>query len=172
MDRHAGRSYLAANLAVVFAQMGESTLLIDADLRHPRQHEIFKLDNRQGLSMLLGDRCDSDGIQPVSALTNLSVLAAGPVPPNPQELLNRPVFGAILESVTERFDVVLIDTPAFATAMDVSIIARNTGAALLVARKNESRLGTVSGFAGALARAGVNVVGSVLNVHRPERSGR
>lgn len=163
VERSVGRSYLAANLAVVFAQMGESTLLIDADMRNPRQHELFKLDNRQGLSMLLSERCDNDCIQPISALGNLSVLPTGPLPPNPQELLNRPVFGAMLANVTERFDVVLIDTPAFSTSMDVHIIARHTGGAFAVARKNQTRLSAFADFGSTLAQSGINVVGSVMN---------
>jgi Mrp family chromosome partitioning ATPase len=116
--REEGRTYLAANLAVVFSQLGERTLLIDADMRHPRQHVLFGLPNRGGLSSLLAGRAGADVIELVAPLTNLSVLPAGPQPPNPQELLGRPVFQNFLAELDKEFDVVIIDTPACLRCVD------------------------------------------------------
>ncbi|MEO5573573.1 MAG: chain length determinant protein tyrosine kinase EpsG, partial [Gammaproteobacteria bacterium] len=84
-DQGEGRSYLAANLAVVFSQVGENTLLVDADLRTPRQHSIFNLDNHIGLSSVLSGRAGLDTIQHVPSFSNLSLLCAGATPPNPSE---------------------------------------------------------------------------------------
>ena len=84
--RGEGRSYLAANLAVVFSQLGERTLLIDADMRNPCQHELFKLENRRGFSSMLAGRDDVQAVQRVNNFVDLSVLTAGATPPNPQEL--------------------------------------------------------------------------------------
>ena len=81
--RHEGRSYLAANLAVVFSQLGERTLLVDADLRNPRQHELFKIDNNVGLSTVLSERSRDEAIVRITDLVGLFVLPAGPTPPNP-----------------------------------------------------------------------------------------
>jgi len=85
--RGEGRSWLAANLATVFAQMGERVLLIDADLRHPRQHELFNLNNSVGLSALLTGRAGREIVVRIHPKLRLFVLPAGLLPPNPQELL-------------------------------------------------------------------------------------
>lgn len=162
-----GRSFLAANLAVVFSQLGERTLLIDADMRSPRQHQLFKLDNRIGFSSLLGGLANGNSIVPIPAFSSLSVLPAGPIPPNPLELLNRPTFSQLLGTVAGNYDIVLIDTPAALDFADASMIASRVGAALMVARRNETRVTAFSQLARILTGAGVAVVGSVLNAPPP-----
>src|SRR5437899_2081539 len=91
-----GRSYVAANLAVAFSQVGERALLIAADLRTPRQHRLFNVPDRIGLSAVLSGRADRGAVVPVSEFGSLSLLPAGACPPNPQELLLRPSFAALL----------------------------------------------------------------------------
>lgn len=118
-----GRSFLAANLAVVFSQLGERTLLIDADLRKPRQHQLFKLQNESGLSSILANRAGLEAIVRVPSLLALSVLPAGPVPPNPQELLGRASFSELLTALGASFDVIIIDTPPGADSADAQIVA-------------------------------------------------
>jgi len=158
-----GRSYLAGNLAVAFAQAGDRTLLIDADLRRPRQHGIFKLSNRVGLSTLLAGRGDHGGALPAPGFGALSILPAGPQPPNPQELLLRPALGSLIERVLPAFDVVLIDTPAAASSADAQGIALRAGAALVVARKDSTRVDDIIGLAGRLRDSGTAVLGTVYN---------
>lgn len=159
-----GCSYVAANLAIVFSQLGERTLLIDANLRAPRQHELFKLDSKIGFSSVLAGRAKgTEAIVPVPVFASLSVLPAGPIPPNPQELLNRPAFGELLEFVGETYDIVLIDTPSMATGADATLVAVRTGAALAVAKMIETRVGAFREMVQELKRSGVEVVGSVLN---------
>jgi receptor protein-tyrosine kinase len=162
-----GRSYVAANLAVVFAQQGQRTLLIDADMRaKPEcgQHALFKLARGGGLSAVLAERASlSDVVQAVPRLTSLMVLPAGAVPPNPQELLGRPGFGQLLQAAAQQFDVILIDTPAGGSFADADIIAARAGAALMVARKNTSLVPQTAQFARRLQEGGVALVGSVLN---------
>ena len=82
-ERGEGRTYLAANLAIVFSQLGERTLLVDADLREPRQHFLFHLENQVGFSTLLAGRSREEAIVRIPDLAGLSVLPAGPTPPNP-----------------------------------------------------------------------------------------
>ena len=161
--RGEGRSYFAANLAIVFSQLGERTLLIDADLRTPRQHELFGLENKTGLSSMLAGRAGDDAIVPVTAFSSLDVLPAGPVPPNPLELLNRRSFGEILAKACANYEVVLLDTPAQCSGADSSMIAVAAGAALIIARNNQTRVAAFSEMARSLSRSGVAVVGSVLN---------
>jgi len=169
--RHEGRSHLAANLAVVFAQLGERTLLIDGDMRNPRQHEYFMLDNKAGLSTLLAQRSREEAIVRITDLTGLSVLPAGPIPPNPSELLYRAEFMELLVHVRASYDVVLIDTPGMVAGDDAAIIALRAGAALAVARSTHTRKAAFDDMVSGLAGAGVAVVGSVLNDVPMKKSG-
>lgn len=158
-----GRSFVAANLAVAFAQQGQRTLLIDADFRKPRQGQLFRTPNSAGLAGILAGRVGADVISPIAALPGLSVLAAGALPPNPQELLAKPAFGQLLASAASAFDVVLVDTPAADSASDAEIVGARTGAAVVVARKHKSLLRGTTRLAQQLQQGGVVLVGSVLN---------
>nr|WP_315190062.1 chain length determinant protein tyrosine kinase EpsG [uncultured Albidiferax sp.] len=158
-----GRSFIAANLAIVFAQQGERTLLIDADLRKARQHELFALGKSAGLSGILADRAGLEAVLPVPGLKSLFVLPAGAVPPNPQELLGRTAFGALLHIAAKEFDVIIIDTPAGTDFADAEIIASRAGAAVMVTRKNLSRMSEATLLARRLQDGGVALVGSILN---------
>ena len=158
-----GRSYIAANLAIVFSQLGERTLLIDADMRSPRQHKLFNLGKRAGLSDILVGRAGSDAIVSIDALPSLSILPAGAIPPNPQELLGRQSFSKLLLSLGEDFDVMIIDTPPASNCADAHTVAVRTGAALIVARQNKSSMVQLGKFTHSLREFGVTLVGSVLN---------
>ena len=161
-SRGEGRSYLAANLAVTFAQLGERTLLIDANLRAPRQHKLFKIENQSGLSNLLAGRMQEQVVTFVYGIPGLAVLPSGPTPPNPAELLSRPALHRILQQSMSTFDVVLVDTPAITTGTDAMMLARAAGAALVVARTNMTRMAEFSEAVEAMSGAGIDVVGSVL----------
>jgi protein-tyrosine kinase len=162
-ERGEGRSHLAANLAVVFSQLGERTLLIDADMRFPRQHELFLLQNKVGLSTVLSGRSRDEAIIRITDLAGLYVLPAGPVPPNPLELLSRLNFDEFLIHVRATFDVVIIDTPALTAGEDAAMISVRTGAALAVARTAQTRIHAFNDMVQGFMNAGVAVVGSVLN---------
>jgi protein-tyrosine kinase len=157
-----GVSLFAANLAVVFSQLGEQTLLVDANLRHPRQQEIFDLKSRQGLSDLLAGRASMDVVSRIPSFVDLSVMPAGTLPPNPQELLSRAAFRTLNTQLEARFDVVLYDVPPFAIGVDALAVAGRAGGVLLVARKDRTRLAHVSRMAEQLSQAGAEVVGSVV----------
>ncbi len=159
-----GGSYLAANLAIVFAQMGERTLLIDADMRTPRQHVLFALNNQLGFSSVLAGRAEVTSIvKRIDYIDNLSVLPAGPTPPNPQELLNRTSFNHLLEWASLNYDIVLLDTSSLASGADAMMVAGKAGAAVTVARANSTKLAVFTQMISDLKRSGINVVGSVLN---------
>lgn len=162
-----GRSYVAANIALAFSQLGRSTLLIDADMRAPRQQEIFNFTSRFGLSMLLAGRvglADLD-ILPnrVSAFQNLSVLGCGPVPPNPSELLSNGRLPSILRELKKYFDVIIIDAPPASYQADVVAIGSIAGSALLVARSGYSRMEDTRSLISILDQAQAKVVGAILN---------
>lgn len=162
VDSGDGASLFAANLAVVFSQLGESTLLVDANLRKPRQHEIFALEERQGLSDVLAGRAQQDAISVIDSFVDLSVLGAGTLPPNPQELLSRPAFGALNTQLEERYDVVLYDVASVSSGSDAFVMGARVGGVLLVVRKNKTRLADIDAMREQLQRSGSEVVGSVL----------
>lgn len=161
-SRGDGRSRLAANLAIAFAQAGERTLLVDADMRNPIQHELFGLPNQYGLSRLLAGRMDERVVSFVSGLPGLGVLTAGPIPPNPMELLGRPGFRAILARSLSSFDVVIVDTPSCDVGVDASLIARATHHVLAVARAHQTRMKAFNQMIDTMQSCGTQLVGSVL----------
>jgi protein-tyrosine kinase len=158
-----GRSYLAANLAIVFSQLGERTLLVDADLRAPRQQHLFNLGRAAGLSDMLAGRAGMEAVVGIDTLQDLSVLPAGAIPPNPQELLGRHDFSKLLQSLGEDFSVIIIDTPAASTCADAHTVAVRAGAALVVARQDRSSMPQLVQLTNGLREFGVALVGSVLN---------
>ncbi|MDE3011230.1 MAG: polysaccharide biosynthesis tyrosine autokinase [Pseudomonadota bacterium] len=163
--RHEGRSWLTANLAVVFAQLGERTLVIDADLRNPRQDALFGIENREGLSSVLAGRCSYEhAVQRVPGL-NLSVLTAGPIPPNPQELLLGPALLPLLATADRDFDMVLVDTPAALNA-DAYTLGARIGAAILLTHRHQSRLVPVRRLTETLEQSGCVMLGAVMNSTR------
>lgn len=162
-----GKSFFAANMAVAMSQLGGRTLLVDADMRNPRQHEIFGLDNSQGagLSGILSGRAEANVIRAVPDLPSLFVMPVGTVPPNPTELLERPAFGLLMKELVSKFDYVIVDTPAAEFGADGAIAAAHCGAALVIARKNATRVEAVQELVGSLANGPAQLAGVVLNEH-------
>ena len=162
-----GKTYLAANLAVSFSQLGERTLLIDADVRTPRQHQVLGFpQNGIGLSSVLAGFSDAAAlVHEVPGLPHLYFAPAGPIPPNPVELMQRPRFGQLVHELLEEFDHVIVDTPAAARGPDARVIAARCGAALIVARKSRSRVAPLEGLLSALGRGPALIAGVVVNEH-------
>ncbi len=160
-SRGEGRSLMAANLAIVFSQLGERTLLIDADLRQPRQHTLFKLQSIYGLADVLAGRADLTAITRIPAFRDLSILPAGTVPPNPVELISRNLKKCLHQLQTQ-FDVILIDTPSAELGIDAQIISSNCGGALLVARQHKTRINDLQMLKDALQETGSQCLGVVL----------
>lgn len=158
-----GRSWIAANLAVLFAQMGKRTLLIDADLRRPRQHALFGISARNGLSSILAGRAGLDALTEIRGVPDLTVLPAGVVPPNPQELLGRPLFQRLIDALRSRYDVILIDTPAASAGGDAESIAARAGGALVVACRDVTSVPALNALRDNLEHFGVTVTGAVMN---------
>jgi chain length determinant protein tyrosine kinase EpsG len=158
-----GRSYVAANLAVAFSQLGERTLLIDADLRKPRQHAIFNVSDRIGLSAVLSGRAGRSAVAAVPEFGALSLLPAGARPPNPQELLSGLGLGVLLHELRTEFDVILLDTAPARPYADAQAVAFRAGSALVVARRDGTRLADTKTVIRELTDMGAHVVGTVFN---------
>lgn len=162
-DAGDGKTYCAANLAVALAQLGGRTLLVDADMRGPRVHELFRLHNRSGLSGILSGRADKGVIQQVPSVPSLFILPVGTTPPNPLELVERPAFGLLMRELAVKFDHVIVDTPAGVYGADAAVIAARCGSAIVIARKNASRVAMLQELVASFEGSHVKLAGVVVN---------
>jgi protein-tyrosine kinase len=158
-----GKTYFSANLAITLAQLGGRTLIVDADLRGPRQHQVFGIDNTVGLSGVLSGRTEAKVIQPVPGVHNLFVLPVGITPPNPLELVERPAFGLLMRELLSKFEHVVVDTPAAVYGADAAVISARCGAALVIAREGRSRMAELEDLVGHLSEGPARLAGVVMN---------
>lgn len=158
-----GKTFFAANLAIVMAQLGGRTLLIDANLRGPRIHQLFSTPEGAGLSGVLSGRQQANVIHQIADLSTLFVLPVGVTPPNPLELVERPAFSRLLSELLGKFDHVIVDTPAAERGSDAGVIAARCGAALVVARRHQSRLGALHQLVSRLKDSPAQLAGMVIN---------
>ncbi len=159
-----GSSMLAANLAVAFSQLGERTLLIDANLRTPSQHMLFGVEPQFGLvDCLKHGESLQKALTQVPGFSSLSLLCAGEPPPNPQELLGRVSFGYLMETAPVKYDVVIVDTPAICECRDAQLVASRTRGAVLAIKRHDSRLADVLRVKAQLESADVSLLGAVID---------
>lgn len=159
-----GRTYLAANLAAAFSQLGSRTLLIDADLRGARLDRLFRVEGGTGLSHVLAGFADhGDALQRIASLGNLWFMPAGALPPNPVELLQRPAFEALLAAMKDKFDRVIVDTSAASRGPDCRVVAARCTASLVVARRNEARMEDLRRLVDSVGRGFASIAGVVVN---------
>ncbi len=160
-----GKSFFAANLAIVFAQLGVRTLLIDADMRTPVQHHLFRIDNSSGLSSILSGRAEPNVIRACPALPSLFLLPVGVTPPNPIELLERPLFGMLLKELAAKFEYVVIDTPAITHGADGLIVASRAGATVTIVRNGQTRKPDLDKMIGRIEKSPTRFAGVIANEH-------
>jgi succinoglycan biosynthesis transport protein ExoP len=158
-----GKTVTAANLAVALAQAGQRVLLIDADLRKPRLHELFGQKVEPGLSnLLVGSAKATEAVQKL-AVGALWLLPAGRVPPNPVELLGSPRFKEFLGGLRAHFDWVLLDTPPVLVAADASVVAHVASGVLFVVGADMPARAAAQAALEQLRAARARLVGAVLN---------
>lgn len=171
-----GKSTVLANLAVTEAQAGRRVIIVDADLRRPRQHELFGISNATGLTTALADE---KGLQNLSLqatvlqtteVPGLRVLTSGPLPPNPTELLASQRMAALLTALSALSDLVLFDAPPVVVVTDAAILASQVDGVLLVVNANGTRREHAQRAQQLLAKVNARIVGSVLNNAAPDRS--
>jgi receptor protein-tyrosine kinase len=157
-------STVAGNLAIVFAQLGENTLLIDGNLREPQQHRLFGLGACNGLTELIGERCEVDeALQKIEPFEKLTVMPTGAQPPNPQELLSGSVFADVLEDLVQAFDVVIVNTPPLLDFADAAIVSQRAGACVLTARRHVTPTADLNRSKALLRPTGASLLGVVIN---------
>lgn len=162
VDDESGHGDMTANLAVVFAQLGARTLLVDANLRQPSLHSLFSVPNTRGMSDALAGRAAAVP-RNCPPLNDLWLLNGGTQAPNPQELLAHTRYQELLERLAGKFDAVLIHTPTMKTNLDAQVVAARAGAALLVAREHVTPLRALEKASSRLREIGVKVVGVALS---------
>jgi protein-tyrosine kinase len=158
-----GKSLVSANLAMALAQAGQRVLLVDADMRRPRIHEIFDMAQDPGFSNLLTGNAKASEVIQKSSVHGLWLLSAGHIPPNPAELLGSRRYGDFIASLEDHFDWAVIDTPPVLVVADSSIVANEaTGVVFVVGADHTSRHAARNAI-DQLDAANAHVVGSVLN---------
>jgi capsular exopolysaccharide synthesis family protein len=163
-----GKSTIAANLAVAFAQTGASVCLIDGDLRRPMVAKLFGLDNWTGLTSALIGQAGLDTALRPTAVPGLSVMTSGPIPPNPAELLGSGRMAKLIQELSERFEMVLVDTPPVLAVTDAAVLAPKVDGVLMVARAGQVARQQVARAKEALEAVKANVLGVVLDGVEPQ----
>ncbi len=159
-----GKSVTTANLGVAFAQDGRRVIIVDADLRKPRQHRLFEQSKKTGLTNVLLGEASIEEVLIDSGVPGLSLIVTGPIPPNPAELVGSQRMKQFLREIGEMADVVLIDSPPVVAVTDAAILAAEVDGVLLVVAANASRIDLARKAKELLFNVKANVVGTVLNM--------
>lgn len=157
-----GKSTTALALAINFAQIGQSTLLIDADLRNPSLHSMLGIDNSRGLSNYLSGDLPALGVVRITAIPNLYVIPAGPLPPNPVELLSGPKMVGLLSELEHRFPSIILDSPPVLGLADALVLGNQVGAMMFVVAAGSTRKAHLRAALKRLRQASVAPIGAVM----------
>lgn len=167
-----GKSYVSANLAAAFAQLDKRVLIIDADMRKGRQHSLFNLKSRPGISNYLSGVTDDDFFKDKDNIfnyiqetdvKNLFVITAGNVPPNPSELIISNRLKIATNSLVTKFDVIIFDAPPALIVTDALLLIRLVDFAILVTAQNETKIENLNRAKAAIENVGGKIAGIVLN---------
>jgi capsular exopolysaccharide synthesis family protein len=171
-----GKTTITTNLAVALAEIHKRVILIDADLRRPRLHHIFDLDNDKGMVELLR-RTEPlsgslDGHVRATAIPNLSVMPAGRSGPGDPTLLHSGRLAELVTICRGLYDVVIIDTPPMMTMADARVVARHGDGVVMVVRANQTSRDSLRDACRRFSEDGTRVLGAILNDWNPKKSGR
>lgn len=158
-----GKSITTANLAIVLADVGQRVLLVDADMRRASVHKTFGLSNEAGLSLYLSSNQQIEGLAQHTSVANLSVLTAGPKPPNPSELLGSKRMDQFIEEACRLYDVILFDMPPIVVVTDAQIMASKVDGTLMVVREEVTRKDALMNAKKLLDMVHAHILGVVYN---------
>jgi len=158
-------------MAVAFSQLKEKVLIVDADLRRPRMHRIFKLKNIGGLSGYLTGKVNIEEAVHKSNINNIWVLPSGPIPPNPSELLNSDKMQRMLDELKKGFEVIILDTPPVMAVVDPVITASIVDGTILVVQSGDTKDKALIAAAEELRRGKAKILGAVLNRVKLDKTG-
>lgn len=166
-----GKSTTSANIAIAIAQSGSHVLLIDADMRRSVQHKIFELVNKKGLSTAVSKMHTPDECIQKNVIENLDIMTAGPIPPNPSELLASDAMEQMLHALSEKYDVILIDTPPVNVVTDAMELAKTISGIVLVVRYGRTTDEDVDSVFKRVELANMNLLGFILNGVKSKHAG-
>ena len=158
-----GKTFVSANLAAVVAHSGQRVLLVDVDMRKGYLHKVFGVTAEHGLSDVLARRCELSTAIHATAVENLHLISRGQIPPNPSELLMHANFTAFLEQVSGLYDLVILDTPPFLAVTDATIVGRQSGTNLIVARFELNSVREVELTMRRFQQNGIELKGAIFN---------
>lgn len=159
----AGKTFVSSNLAAVIAQSDKKVLLIDADLRKGQMHYVVNCKEKIGLSDILSGSNSIDDVVKTTEIENLDFISRGQIPPNPSELLMNANFKKLMDWATERYDLIIIDTPPILAVSDACIAARYAGTIMLVARFQKNTLKEIEVAAKRFEQNKLNISGVIFN---------
>jgi capsular exopolysaccharide synthesis family protein len=165
-----GKSTTAVNLATAMARNGKTVILVDADLRSPRLHELLDVDHSPGLSEVLAGMESLEDALRATPIENLTVVPAGYLPPEPAELLGSPVFDQVLDQLAARADVLIVDTPPCVPLTDPLLVAPRMDGVVLVIHAGHTSKAAVRQALDLLEHARAHVIGAVFNRVQPHGS--
>ncbi|WP_406944939.1 CpsD/CapB family tyrosine-protein kinase [Halobacillus sp. SY10] len=158
-----GKSITTANTAVVFAQQGKKTLLVDADMRKPTIHYTFRVDNTKGLSNYLVKSHLVTELASKTDVEHLDVIPCGPIPPNPSELLGSDKMKSFIKEAKKTYDVVIFDMPPVLAVADAQVLSNAVDGVLLVVRSKQTEKEAIQKAKEQLDQTKANILGVVLN---------
>ncbi|WP_460134268.1 polysaccharide biosynthesis tyrosine autokinase [Stenotrophomonas geniculata] len=167
-----GKTFVSTNLAAVIAQAGQRVLVIDADMRKGTLHKILGVSHQKGLSDVLGGKLSVDDvIHPVSGLDNMHYMVRGDIPPNPAELLMHPRFAQLLQEMSGKYDLVIVDTPPILAVTDPALVATHAGSSLLVTRFGVNQAKEIELTLQRFEQNGVQIRGAIFNAVEKRATG-
>jgi len=159
-----GKSTVSANLAVILAQSGASVLVVDADLRRPTLHKMFEVDNRRGLTNLLLDSALSpQSMIQKTMIEGLQVMASGPLPPNPAELLAMEKMKRLMDTLLQLYDYVIYDSPPVMAVTDATVLSRQVDGTILTLGYGKVTREEAVYAKEQLEKARANIIGVIIN---------
>ena len=158
-----GKSTVAANIAITFAQNSNKVLLVDGDLRKPVQHRIFNVKNEKGISTLISGTDQPEDAVHMNVIDNLDIITSGPIPPNPSEMLGSDSMKELLKELSSQYDYIIIDTPPINIVTDALTLFDTIAGVLLVAKHAQSTYDAIEEAIESIKMADGSVLGIILN---------
>lgn len=158
-----GKTTTITNLAETFAQAGNRVIIVDADLRRPRVHQVFGVSNQQGLTNVLAGQVDLKDVVKVAG-SQINILTSGPIPPNPSELLGSTKMKELVQVLSDHYDIVVIDTPPVNVVTDAAVLSTLVDGVILAIASGKTEIESGKRALKSLEAVNANVLGAVMTM--------
>jgi capsular exopolysaccharide synthesis family protein len=167
-----GKTITATNLAITMAQAGKKVMLVDADMRKPRVHKTFELNNGVGLTNLVTKEEDfSKVVQACKWVENLSIITSGPIPPNPSEILQSKAMKTLIDNLKDAYDLILIDAPPVCSVTDATVLSTIVDGVILVIASKETTIDSARVALKSLEKVEATILGTILTKVKMSKKG-